>query len=102
MTSALEGDEWSAVPPGRTLPTGKTRYPLYRRLGGPQGLSGQAENIVPIGIRSRTFQLVVSSLYRLSYRAHVLFISGRTKCLSREDLCSCLVLQLQSVVYLKQ
>ena len=33
-TSALEGSEWSAARPGRTLPPGKTRYPLYRRLGG--------------------------------------------------------------------
>ena len=29
-------DEWSAARPGRILPPGKTRYPLYRRLGGPQ------------------------------------------------------------------
>jgi len=37
MTAALEEGEWSAAGPGRTLPPGKTRYPLYRRLGGPQG-----------------------------------------------------------------
>ena len=37
MTAALEGGEWSAARPGRTLPPGKTRYPFYRRLGGPQG-----------------------------------------------------------------
>jgi len=60
MTAALEEDEWSAVRPGRTLPPGKTRYPLYRRLGGPQGQSGRAENLVPTGIRSRTIQHVVS------------------------------------------
>jgi len=28
MTAALEGGEWSAARPGRTLPLGKTRYPL--------------------------------------------------------------------------
>ena len=28
---------------------GKTLYPLYRRLGGPQGQSGRAENLVPTG-----------------------------------------------------
>ena len=60
MTAALEGGEWSAARPGRTLPTGKTRYPLCRRLGGPQGQSGQAENLVPTGIRYRTVQPVVS------------------------------------------
>jgi len=41
MTTALEGGEGSASPPGRSLPPGKTGYPLYRRLGGPQGRSGQ-------------------------------------------------------------
>ena len=59
MTAALEGGEWSATRPGRTLPPGKTRYAFYRRLGGPQGRSGRAENLVPTGIRSRTFQAVV-------------------------------------------
>ena len=56
MTAALEGSEWSAARPGRTLTPGKTRYPLYMRLGGPQGRSGRAENLVPTGIRSRTVQ----------------------------------------------
>jgi len=51
---------WSAARPGRTLPPGKTRYPFYRRLGGPQGRSGRAGNLVPSGIRSRTVQPVVS------------------------------------------
>ena len=56
MTAALEGGEWSAARTGRTLPPGKIRYPFYRRLGGPQGRSGRAENLVPTGIRSRTVQ----------------------------------------------
>jgi len=60
MTAALEGGEWSAARPGRTLPPGKTRYPFYRRLVGPQGWYGLAENLVPTGIRSRTVQPVVS------------------------------------------
>ena len=60
MTAALEGGEWSAARPGRTLPPGKTWYPFYRRLGGPQGRCGRTENLVPTGIRSRTVQLVVS------------------------------------------
>ena len=29
------------------LPRGKTRYPLYRRLGGPQGRSGRVRKIRP-------------------------------------------------------
>ena len=62
MTAALEGGEWSAARPGRTLPPVKTRYPFYRRLGGPQGQSGRTENLVPTGIRSQTVQPVVSRL----------------------------------------
>jgi len=44
---ALEGDEGSASRPGCSLPPGKTQYPLYRRLGGPQGRSGQVRKISP-------------------------------------------------------
>ena len=51
MTAALEGGEWSAARTGRTLPPGKARYPSYKRLGGPQGRSGRAENFVLSGIR---------------------------------------------------
>ena len=60
MTAALEGGEWSAARPGRPLTPGKTRYPLYRMLCGPQGRSGQAENLAPPGFDPRTVQLVVS------------------------------------------
>ena len=60
MTAALEGDECSAARPDRTLPPVYTRYPFYRRLGGPQGRSGRAEILVPTGIRSLTVQSVVS------------------------------------------
>ena len=60
MTAALEGGEWSAARPGRTLLSGKARYPFYRGLGGPQGRSGRAENLVPTGTRFRTVQPVVS------------------------------------------
>ena len=61
MTAALKGGEWSAARPGRTLPPGKNRYPLYRRLGGPQGQSGRAENFAPPGFDPRTVQPAVSS-----------------------------------------
>jgi hypothetical protein len=37
LTTALDGGQWSASRPGRALPLGKDpRYPLDRRLGGPQ------------------------------------------------------------------
>ena len=59
MTAALEEGEWSAARPGRTSPPGKTRYPLYRRLDGLRGRSGQVENLAPPGFDPRTVQPVV-------------------------------------------
>ena len=60
MTAALEGGEWSAARLSRTLPPGKTLYTFDRKLSGPQGRSGRAENLVATGIRSRTVHPVVS------------------------------------------
>jgi len=65
MTAAVEGGEWSAARPGRNLSPGENRYPLYRRLGGPQGRSGQVENLDPTGIRSRNVQHV-DSRYKIA------------------------------------
>ena len=54
--------EGSVSRPGRSLPPGTTRYPLYRRLGGPQGRSGQARKISPTpGFDPRTVLPVPSS-----------------------------------------
>jgi hypothetical protein len=60
------------------LPPGQTRYPLYRRLGGLQSRSGQVQKISPPpGFDPRTVQPLAQALYRLSYRAHILwFIHG--------------------------
>jgi len=45
-----------------TLPPGKTRYPLYRRLGGHQGRSGGVRKISPTpGFDPRTVQPLASS-----------------------------------------
>ena len=63
-TSALDGVGVSPTP-WPHLPAGKTRYPFYRRLGGPQGRSGRAGNLVPNGIRSQTVQPVVSIVSQL-------------------------------------
>ena len=47
--------------PGRTVPPGKTRYPLYIWLGGTQGRSGQVRKISPpLGLDPRTVQPVGS------------------------------------------
>ena len=63
--------EGSGSRPGRFLPPGNTRYPFYRRLGGPQGPSGQMWKISPPTlIRSPDRPARSQSLYRLSYPAH--------------------------------
>ena len=50
------------------IPPGKVRYPLYRRLGGPQGRSGRVRKISPpTGIRFPDRGARSESLYRLSY-----------------------------------
>jgi hypothetical protein len=46
LTSRLDGVHGQRHTPA-ALPLGKTRYPLYRRLGGPQGRSGQVRKISP-------------------------------------------------------
>jgi hypothetical protein len=49
-TSALDGGEWSASSPGRFTPKERApRYPLDRRLGGPQsryGRGGEEKNLL--------------------------------------------------------
>jgi hypothetical protein len=62
LTSALDGVGSQRHAPA-SLPPGKTRYPLYRRLGGPQGRSGRVRKISPTpGFDPRTVQ-PVASLY---------------------------------------
>jgi len=55
--------------PAALLP-GKTRHPLYMRLGGPQSWSGQVRKISPAPrIRAPDRPARSESLYRLSYPA---------------------------------
>jgi len=59
---------WSTPRPGHFTSVKETRYPLYRRLGRPQGRSGPVRKISPpTGIRSPNRQARSESLYRLSY-----------------------------------
>ena len=68
------------------LAPGKTRYPLYKRLGGSRGRSGRVgENLAPTGIRSPDRPARSESLYRLSYPGpHIyIYIPRKTrKCFS--------------------
>ena len=69
--------EGSASRLGRSFPPGKIRYPLYRRLGGPQGRSGQVRKISPpTGIRSPDRPARSQSLYRRRYPAHCYHLYG--------------------------
>ena len=61
LTSALEGGEGSASCSAATYTQGKTRYPLYSRLGGSLNRSGQVRKISPpLGFDPRTVQPVGS------------------------------------------
>jgi hypothetical protein len=61
MTTSLEGGEGLALRPGRCLPPEKNGYPLYRRLCGPQGWSGQVRKTsFPSRFDPRTVQPVAS------------------------------------------
>ena len=53
---------------------GKDPVPICRRLGGPQGRSGRAGNLVPTEIRSRTVQPVVSRYTDWATRPTVLLL----------------------------
>jgi len=89
MTAALKGGEWSAARPGRTLPLGKKRYPLYRRLGGPHGRSGRAENLVSTGILSRIVQPVVSRYTDWTTRSNIYIYIYICVCVC---VCVCVVI----------
>jgi len=66
LTSALDGVGGQRHAPS-ALPTEKTWYPLYRRLGGPQGRCGRVRKISPpTEIRSPDRSALSESLYRLS------------------------------------
>ena len=60
--------------PAAFYPPRNTRYPFYGRLGRPQGRSERAENLAHTGIRSSDRPARSQSLYRLSYRAHFIYI----------------------------
>ena len=71
LTSALNESGWLTPRPGRFTPGKETRYPLYRRLGGPQGRSGRVRNISsPIGFDPRTVQPVASRYADCAIPAH--------------------------------
>jgi len=77
----------TALRSGRSLPPGKTRYPLCRRLGGPHGLSGRVENLAPTGIGSADRSAPSQSLYRLRYPAQTALYICENLYLATERMC---------------
>ena len=68
LTPALDGVCCQRHGRGRFLPGKETRYPLYRRLGGPHDPSGRVRKIsTPTGIRSPDLSVCSESLYRQRY-----------------------------------
>ena len=77
--------EWSASRPGRSLPSGKARYPLYSRLDEPQGRSGQMRNISPPpGFDPRTVQPVTSRYTDYATRPTLLCVVSEN-CANQSD-----------------
>jgi hypothetical protein len=57
LTSVLNGSGWLTPYTGCFTPGVETQYPLCRRLGGPQGKSGQVQKILPpLGCEPQTVQ----------------------------------------------
>jgi hypothetical protein len=81
--------EGSASRPGHSLPTGKTWYLLYRRLGGPQGRSGQVWKISPPpGFDPRTVQPVAS--HYTGYTTRPIAYEGKERKMPNFNMtCSC-------------
>ena len=63
------------------LPPGKTRYPLYRRLGGPQSQPGRVRKISPPPeFDPRTVQPVASRYTDWAIPAHIVIMYVHVKC----------------------
>ena len=77
------------------LPPGKTRYPLYRRLGGPQGRSVWVRKISPPpGSDPRTVQSVASCYTDWAIAAHKVF-----KVEKQQWVVFCIAIKLQNILY---
>ena len=76
------------------LPPGKPRCVLYRRLGGPQGRSGQVRKIsLPPGFDTRTDQPLVSRYTDYAIPAHYTHTHTRTHTHTHTHTATSLVLR---------
>jgi len=82
MTAELEGGEWSAARPGRTLPPGKDPVPILQDAGWTPGPVWTGEKSRPHRDSIPDRPVHSQSLYRLNYPVHThrghisLFILG--------------------------
>jgi hypothetical protein len=71
LTSTLDGVVWLRPRPDRFTPGKETRYPLYTKLGGPQGRSERVQKISPPpGFDPQTVQPVASRYIDWTIAAH--------------------------------
>jgi hypothetical protein len=72
LTLAQDGGGWSTMRPGCFTPGKETQYPMYRRMGGPQGQAGQVQKILPpLGFDPQTVQPVASRYTDWAIPAHL-------------------------------
>ena len=71
LTSAQDGAGRSTPSLGRLTVEKMDRYPLYRRLSGPQCLSGRVRKISPPGFDSRTVQSIARRYTDWAIPAHI-------------------------------
>jgi hypothetical protein len=65
--SALDGGGWLTPRTGRFTPRKESRYPMYKRLGGPWRRSGRVrKTVAPPGFDPRTVQSVASPYITLT------------------------------------
>ena len=96
LDHGMRRGEGSASRLGCSLPPGNTRYPMYRRLVGPQGRSGQVRKISsPTEFDPRTVQPVAShyisyatqhTLYRYRDNIEIIIILAQTL----QSCCLCI------------
>jgi len=63
---------WSTPRPGRLTPRKETRYPLYRRLDGPQGRSGRVRKTSPGPLREMVTKEI--AMGKLCHRCAVIVL----------------------------
>jgi len=72
---AVQGVGWSMPLPGCFTLRKEMRYPLYRRLNGPQCQFGWVQKILPtLGFNAQTVQLVESCNTNYAVLAYALFV----------------------------